>query len=110
VSEQPWVVDVDVQRAEAVTITYSDGMVCRFAVGDLRAACPCASCRGWRERGEVAWPRPGAPDAIEIAHAELVGAWGISFVWSDGHEAGIFPWDRLRDWCEDAENGAPLPG
>ena len=35
-----------------------------------------------------------------ILNAELVGHWGISFAWSDGHGTGIFPFDSLREWCD----------
>lgn len=92
--------DIDVVRDRHVRITFGDGVVAEFGVGALRAACPCASCRGWRERGEVAWPRPGMPDTISVTHAELTGAWGLSIDWSDGHSTGIYAWTVLRDWWD----------
>ena len=95
---EPAVTDVDIQRDERVTITFDDGMVCTFAVGELRAACPCATCRGFRERGDVAWPRPGHPRSISIRDASFAGAWGLSIAWSDGHDTGIYPWVGLRRW------------
>jgi len=94
------VTDVEVDRQRAVTVTFDDGEVCRFELPELRAACPCATCRGLRDRGEDAWPRPGGPTELTVTDAELVGAWGISFSWSDGHSTGIYPWDSLRAWCE----------
>jgi DUF971 family protein len=93
-------VDIDIVRDERVTITFADGAVAEFGVTALRAACPCASCRGWRERGEVAWPRPGMPDTVSIGHAELTGAWGLSIDWSDGHSTGIYAWSVLRRWWD----------
>ena len=39
-------------------------------------------------------------ETISILNAELVGNWGITFAWSDGHGTGIFPFDSLREWCE----------
>ena len=61
---------IDVARDEAVTITYQDGHVARFEIERLRKGCPCAMCRGLRDRGEDAWPRPGSPTPlrIELAH------------------------------------------
>lgn len=102
-SDDGWnqVTDVTVDRDRALTLVYADGTTCQFPVDRLRAACPCASCRGWRERGEVAWPRPGLPAEIGIVDAELTGAWGISFTWSDGHDTGIYAWGNLRRWWED---------
>jgi DUF971 family protein len=33
--------------------------------------------------------------------AELVGNWGLTIRWSDGHETGIYAWSILRAWAED---------
>jgi DUF971 family protein len=101
------VVDIEIQRTTDVRITYADGEVLKVTVETLRAICPCATCRGWRERGEDAWPRPGHPATITVAGAELVGAWGLSIRWSDGHDTGIYAWSVLRDWW-DAGTGGPL--
>lgn len=105
-SDRHTVADVTVERTTAVTVTYADGVVARFPVDELRAACPCATCRGWRERGDVAWPRPGLPDTIAIVDAELTGAWGLSVRWSDGHDTGIYAWSHLRDWWDSADRPA----
>jgi DUF971 family protein len=101
------VTDIQIDREHSVTVRFDDGVEHRFDLGELRAACPCASCRGWRERGEDAWPRPGQPATVTVADAELVGAWGISFRWSDGHDTGIYPWDALHRWAIGEPAGAP---
>ncbi len=92
--------DIDVDRNRAVTITFEDGVVCEFPVRELRAACPCATCRGMRERGRDVWPAPGAPDTISVGGAHLSGAWGLSIEWSDGHSTGIYAWAVLRRWWD----------
>jgi DUF971 family protein len=103
----PVVVDITVERERALVIEYDDGVVCEFPLRELRAACPCAACQGWRQRGEVAWPRPGDGDGegLRIEVAELAGAWGISLTWSDGHSTGIYPWDSLRRWHDGTTDG-----
>ena len=90
--------NVDIDRHTRVTVTWDDGRVSEFALDDLRANCQCAECRGLRDRGEDAWPRPGSPDRAEVVAAEPVGAWGLSIVWNDGHATGIYTWDMLRAW------------
>jgi DUF971 family protein len=107
-------VDIDVVRDRAVTVTFDDGETCVFGVEELRSACPCASCRGWRERGEVAWPRPGLPTTIAILDASLNGAWGLTIDWDDGHSTGIYAWSTLRRWWDAGKEGGlvvdPTPG
>jgi DUF971 family protein len=105
----PSVIDVTIERQATLTITFDDELVCTFAVGELRAACPCATCRGLRERGDVAWPRPGQSTTVAINHAEFAGAWGISISWSDGHDTGIYAWASLRQWCLAALDEPPIP-
>jgi DUF971 family protein len=94
------ILGVEVHRAEAVVVTFDDDVEAVFPVAELRAACPCAGCRGQRERGQQAWPQPGQPAVISVVDAELTGAWGISLRWSDGHDTGIYSWDVLRRWWD----------
>lgn len=90
---------VEVERTEAVVVTWADGHVSRFPLVPLRRSCTCATCRHVREQGGDVWPRPGAPEALEIVHAELTGGWGLALEWNDGHTTGIYAWDVLRVWC-----------
>lgn len=94
------VVDVTVDRQRSVTVVYDDGVTAAFALDEFRRACPCAGCRGAREQGREPYAaRPGSAGPT-IVDAELVGAWGLSVRWSDGHEAGIYSWDAMRRWYE----------
>jgi DUF971 family protein len=98
---------IDVDRDEAVTITFHDGHVARFDLLTLRRNCPCATCRGLRDRGEEPWPRPGSPTPLAVDDANLHGAWGLVVTWNDGHATGIFPFETLRRWS-DGEGRGPF--
>jgi prepilin-type processing-associated H-X9-DG protein len=89
---------IDVKRDEGVSITFLDGHVAWFDLVTLRRGCPCATCRGLRDRGEDAWPRPGSPTPLRVESAKLHGGWGLTIRWNDGHGTGIFPFESLRDW------------
>jgi DUF971 family protein len=91
---------IDVARDEGVTITFQDGYVAEFDLLTLRRGCPCATCRGLRDRNEDPWPRPGSPTPLRVDNAQLHGAWGLVITWNDGHATGIFPFESLRDWHE----------
>jgi DUF971 family protein len=93
------VTTIDIDRERTVTLAFDDGLVHTFALADLREACPCATCRARRDSGRPVAVEPGAGRLLD---AELVGAWGISFRWSDGHDTGIYPWDSLHRWARDA--------
>ena len=97
--------DVTVERDRAVTIIFGDDTRHTYPLVELRANCPCATCRNHREQGEEAWPRPSSPQPLTVTDASFVGAWGLSITWNDGHSTGIFPWESLRRW---ADEGRPV--
>ena len=92
-------VTVDVERERGVAVTWDDGHLSRFSLPELRTNCPCAACRGLRQQGEEAWPRPGAPKALRIESVEAIGNWGLNIHWNDSHTTGIYTWETLRSWC-----------
>jgi DUF971 family protein len=91
---------IDLERDQGLTIVWDDGIVSRFGLEELRVNCQCAECRGIRDRGGEVWPTPASPQPLRAESAELVGAWGLSVRWNDGHGTGIYAWDVLRAWSE----------
>jgi ATP-binding protein involved in chromosome partitioning len=89
---------IDVDRDLAITLRWADGSLDRYALEELRVNCPCAECRGRREQGRPVWPDSGSPRPLRVEHAELVGGWGLSITWNDGHSTGIYSWELLRAW------------
>jgi DUF971 family protein len=102
---------VDVDRENGVTLTWPDGSTATYGLEELRVNCPCAECRGLRERDLPVWPKPSSPLPLRVEDAELIGAWGLTLTWNDGHSTGIFSWEILRAWrgirpdVHDAGNG-----
>ncbi len=93
-------IDIVVKRSEGLTVTFADEHVVKIDLMQLRLACPCATCRSLRERGEAAWPRHGSPTRLQITNADLHGAWGVNITWNDGHSTGIYTFEQLRRWSE----------
>ena len=93
-------VDVEVKRDEGVTIRFADDHVTRIGLVELRLACPCATCRVLRDKGEAGWPRPGSPIPLRIEDAQLHGAFALQITWNDGHRTGLDQFDALRRWDE----------
>ncbi len=88
-----------------LTITWNDGHVSGYPFGLLRAACPCASCRGGHENMR-AEPDPevftvNLPEsaATRMKKIEGVGSYALTIEWEDGHHYGIFNWYYLRRLC-----------
>lgn len=99
------------QSTGVLIIAWSDSRVCRYPVGALRLACPCAECRGGHEN----MGRQGDPtnllDLIPLQtytaeRLELVGNYALQFYWNDGHHTGIYSWEYLYRLCPAEETDA----
>ena len=94
----------------AIQIQWNDGTSTRWTVAQLRAACPCATCRE-KKRGEqekqaekkqaspksLSLPVLSAEEArpLRIEAMRPVGSYAYSITFSDGHSSGIFPMKML---------------
>jgi DUF971 family protein len=90
---------VELDRSTGLSVRWPDGARAHFALDELRRNCPCAECRAVREQGRTPGPGPDSPVPLSALGAELVGGWGLTIRWSDGHETGIFAWSILRAWA-----------
>ena len=76
-------------------IEWSDGVEHVYDVRDLRLACACAVCIDeWS--GEARLDPSGVPEDVHPREIKAVGRYALQFVWSDGHDTGIYPFARLR--------------
>jgi len=89
-------------------IEWKDGHQSHYSFQYLRDACPCALCdearsKNGRHPGD---PEPKDPMALPMFKPAMkptetagVGRYAIRFTWNDGHEAGIYSWEFLREYC-----------
>jgi len=62
----------------------------------LRGQCACAQCvNEWT--GEQILDPASIPADITIETMELVGSYAVRIRWSDGHNSGLYTWQRLRE-------------
>lgn len=104
---------IAVSRSKGILmIEWTDGLTCEYPISGLRAACPCAECRGGHENMGI----PGSPEMLEIpvinkASTELerlqeVGNYAVQLFWKDGHSYGIYSWQYLRELCPELKEGS----
>lgn len=67
----------------------------RWATSALPACAPHAAAAP-AAPGRCAAPHPADP-AVELTHAEPVGAYAVRLIFSDGHDRGISPWALLHE-------------
>lgn len=97
------------RQSREMTVTWNDGHVSVYPFSLLRAACPCASCRGGHEYmrpepdEEVFSTQLGDTPSTRMTKVEAVGSYAITIAWEDGHHFGIYNWHYLRKLCPCSE-------
>jgi DUF971 family protein len=62
----------------------------------LRGKCSCAKCVDeWT--GEQILDPASIPADISIEKMDLVGGYAVRIHWSDGHNSGLYTWERLSE-------------
>ena len=103
---RPARVKVDLTGGTGMKIEWRDGHASEWTFAWLRLACPCATCHEEREKdGRAAGVGKAKPAALlpmyeapaRPVEVTPVGKYAIRFKWTDGHEAGLYSWDYLRN-------------
>ncbi len=97
---------VERQEDGALVIHWHDGHRSSYPLAALRAACRCAHCEDeWT--GARRLDPSSIPSDVTILNIKPVGRYGLQFDWSDGHGAGIYTYERLRELCPCADCSSP---
>ena len=83
-------------------ITWADGHESAYDYEYLRWKCPCAACAGEMGRpGQLQFVTELTPEQYTLAGIQVVGHYALRPVWADGHDTGIYAFDRLRQLSAD---------
>ena len=96
---QPTSVDI---LPDGIHIEWDDDHHGRFPHRSLRAECPCAGCVHEMTGKRMVTYETVDEDVEAIDHM-TVGRYALQFLWSDGHDTGIYPYQLLRNisLCDD---------
>ncbi len=86
-----------VPDARLFQVTWDDGQVTEYEWERMRRACPCAYCSGeGGYRGAVNESTTFSETQTMLKEVHPVGRYGLTPVWGDGHETGIYTFKMLR--------------
>jgi DUF971 family protein len=86
---------------QALLIAWPDLREAKLNLVALRAQCMCARCVD-EITGQRIVDLDGIDPEIAISDMRLVGNYAVKFIWSDGHDTGLYTWPHLRQLCEEA--------
>lgn len=93
---------------DRLVIAWSDGTRRSYRVAELRERCPCATCR---EKKSAPAPDPMQLNVLSASEAQPlrllgmrpVGAYAYNLDFSDGHNSGLYTFERLLELGEAIE-------
>ena len=100
--------DISVSRTRReVSIRWQDGHESVYAFDLLRKECPCALCNDLRSKASAsAGPSLAVLSGpvlkageVQVNEVSPVGRYAMNFIWSDGHDSGIYAFEFLRALC-----------
>lgn len=93
------------RNTNELNVAWTDSHESIYPFTLLRAACPCAECRGGHAKMSskpdpkvFTLPLEDSP-STRLQDVEAVGTYAITIRWEDGHHFGIYKWDYLRALC-----------
>ncbi|MEW5701646.1 MAG: DUF971 domain-containing protein [Candidatus Zixiibacteriota bacterium] len=92
---------IEIARAHQhdVKIRWNNGRETIFPARFLRLECPCASCIEEMTGRKLLRDDTVAADVHPLS-IQPVGRYAIQIQWSDGHNTGLYTWERLWELAE----------
>ena len=84
--------------ATSMSIRWSNGERYSVPYTELRFACPCAGCVD-EHTGQRLLKRENISNDVRVTGAEVIGRYAICLKFSDGHQTGMYHFDRLNELC-----------
>ena len=90
------------QLGDFLVVVWDDDHESYYPLEALRRACPCANCSGEPDLfGRMS--RPAQEEltsrSFELTSVDRIGHYALQPNWADGHQWGIWTYDRLRGVC-----------
>ena len=83
---------------DALYMVFSDDHEVTYPTAYLRGYCPCARCQG-HSGGQPKWQELRLHRQVEVINVQQVGNYALTITWGDGHDTGIYSFERLREMC-----------
>ena len=85
-----------------IHLEFDDAHLGFYSYQILRFLCPCAECIDEMSRVRRIDFDNIDPEIVPLDWMQ-VGHYALQFLWSDGHQTGIYPFTLLREGCQCSE-------
>ena len=94
---------IEIGRANEydLRVKWANGGETIYPARFLRLSCPCAACIE-EMTGQRILRESEVPSDVHPLSIHPVGRYAIQILWSDGHNTGIYTWERLHELARQA--------
>lgn len=89
----------------AIAIKWSNSRETAHSSFTLRMGCPCAACQKLHDPNPNVVRGPtGVSPRVEVISFDWVGNYALNFLFNDGHNSGIYNYNRILE-LDESTNG-----
>ena len=81
--------------SQRLVVKWKDGSMSTLPWAGLRDACPCAECANLH--GDADPLRLKLAPNTQLVGVNYIGNYAVQLRWGDGHSAGLYTWNYLRE-------------
>jgi len=97
------------QSEQVLELAWEGEPPARVPYRQIRAQCPCASCKDEWTGERLLDPDSIRPD-LRLEDLEAVGNYAVRLGWNHGHGSGLYTWDLLRQLAVESGSGPKWRG
>lgn len=88
---------IKIKDSRYLNILWSDNSESMLQLARLRKNCPCANCMNERLNKPATYIPLYSDVQLSVNNIELIGSYALRITWQDGHDAGIYTFDKLKE-------------
>jgi DUF971 family protein len=91
-------IKISIKDKRFLNIQWDDATESMLALANLRKNCPCANCLKERENQKPNYIPLLSSVHLTLKDIKVVGNYAVQLVWQDGHDSGIYSYEKLKNW------------
>lgn len=88
---------ITIKDKRYLDIIWEDKSESMLLLANLRKSCPCASCVSEREKRASTFIPLLSSVELTVKDIQPIGTYAIQIFWQDGHNTGIYTYDKLKE-------------
>lgn len=89
---------ISIKDKRYLYIVWDDDSEAMLTLNNLRRDCPCATCLNDRQNKPASYIPLLSSVQLTLIDIKAVGNYAIQLFWKDGHNSGIYSYDKLKEW------------